>query len=173
MCKKLLIAIAAIIALAGYMLFRPASYDMARVHPALQSLAAPCQSVETTYYLDGGSLRIGIVDRVGREFVVTLPASDWWIPSGPTTYDHIYIGNYGGALKAFGSGEPGIEPLNADTKEMLADLILNTAEQNADRDHALRALRGSLKDRIRIFGEVLLDRVLGRKRSEHSARSLW
>jgi len=74
MRKTLLISLVFFAILAVAVLSWPtAGYDLNRVHPSLRQLATPYQTVGTSYFLDGGSIGVAIVDRDGRRLLLALP----------------------------------------------------------------------------------------------------
>ena len=62
-----------ILTLAGLLIFRTPKVDFSQVHPSLASLSRPYQSVETAYFLDGGSVGVLIQGRDGKFFKACLP----------------------------------------------------------------------------------------------------
>ena len=58
---------------AGLVAWPTAGYDERQIHPRLQALNIPYQSVKTDYFLDGGSVGITSVDRDGNKLELALP----------------------------------------------------------------------------------------------------
>jgi hypothetical protein len=78
MTRKKFATIVLLLALVAIVLFlraRP-EYDIDRVDERLLALRQPYRSVVTAYYLDGGSIGIGIVDRDGCSEAFALPCDD-------------------------------------------------------------------------------------------------
>ena len=76
MRRKVSWAIAAtviIITVVSLLVFRTPAVDVSQVHPSLASLGRPYQSVETAYFMDGGSVGVQILGRDGKLFNACLP----------------------------------------------------------------------------------------------------
>ena len=92
------------------------SYDEAKVHPKLRGLAHPFQGFGMDYLTDGGTIIMSGKDRAGRVFKVILPNRMGEIQG----YQLIVVdGTYAGVK----SGTALQEPLNSDTRYMLARFI--------------------------------------------------
>src|SRR5689334_20903482 len=89
MRKKLMIG-AAILALPLIIVFwwPSAGYDPNRVHSSLRELKTPYQSVDTSFFLDGGSIGISIADRDSNRLELALPVS----AGAPNCYPRLFIG---------------------------------------------------------------------------------
>jgi hypothetical protein len=72
-----------------------AGYDMNRVHPVIRELQEPFREVLALYYLDGGSIRILIVDATGRELSLVFPVDSEVLDDGriTATYSTMFIGD--------------------------------------------------------------------------------
>ena len=118
-------------------------YDLERVHPSLRSLARPYRSVETGYYLDGGSIGITIVDAKGQVLELALPVEDGsWYPAG--WYPQLFIG-------ATTENSPGAVEVDfsEDTRAMLFAIIEEYDSSADDSLAALIAFRASPRDLAR------------------------
>ncbi len=65
----------AVVALLIFALAMEPPVDLSRVHPRLVALKQPYRSVETSYYLDGGSIGVRITDADGRTVECVMPVS--------------------------------------------------------------------------------------------------
>jgi hypothetical protein len=76
MRKKVIIicSLAAITALVFWFFQSAPTYNIQRVDSRPRALRQPYQTIKTEYYLDGGSIRIEIVDRDGRMEQFALPS---------------------------------------------------------------------------------------------------
>ena len=129
--------------------FRPSpSYDLARVEPRLRSLQQPYQSVATSYYTDGGSVGIEIVDREGRREQFAIPAH-----LGDTNrYMRVFVG-------AMYDRKPGtIEVADSEhTKRMLIHVLAAMPHRTPHDDFCLMSLRRRPSD----FAVCLIHRLTG------------
>ena len=144
MRKKLLIAVSFLGAVGAVALLWPTGrYDMSRVHPALRELATPYQSVRSSYYLDGGSVGITIVDRDGHRLQLALPVSG----QRGRPYPRLFVG-------ATSSSTPGAVEVEftEDTRRMLISII--EQHQNGSHDAVLLALRGAPRDYARTLSRA-------------------
>lgn len=120
------------------------SYDYSNVHPSIKNLKQPYQNVYVSYYLDGGSIGIRIVGQDGEQLKLALPISE-----GPA-----YRQLYQGATHHTESNAVEIV-FSEDTRKYLIDIVEHHAE-SVDRDIALIALRGALRDYAGAYGHALL-----------------
>lgn len=146
MRKKLIISglLFAILA-AAVLLWPAAGYDISRVHSSLRELATPYQSVSTSYYLDGGSIGITIVDRDARRLELALPVSS----EAGRSYPQLFIG----ATHSSKTGAVEVA-FSADTRRMLISVIEHHRTSADSSDIALVSLRGSPRDYARIYGHA-------------------
>jgi hypothetical protein len=142
MRKKVVISVSLLtILVAAALLWPTAGYDISRVHPSLYELATPYQSVSTSYYLDGGSIGITIIDRDARRLELALPVS-----SGRSRrYPNLFIG----ATHSSETGAVEVE-FSEDTRRMLISVIERHGTAAGSSDIALVSLRGSPRDYARI-----------------------
>jgi len=125
------------------------SYDFTNVHPIIQNLKQPYQNVYVSYYLDGGSIGIRIIDQDGQQLKLALPISE-----GPE-----YRKLYQGATHHTETNAVEIV-FSEDTRKYLIDTIEHYAE-SIDRDISLIALRGAFRDYAKAYGHALLRRENG------------
>jgi hypothetical protein len=72
--KRVAIAIAAVAVLSLVLALRRfSSYSISRVDPRIRGLQQPFQTVNTGFYLDGGSVGIEIIDRDGKKIQLATP----------------------------------------------------------------------------------------------------
>lgn len=122
------------------------NYDIHKVHPALQALVRPYQSVVVTYHRDGGTVGLRLTDRDGRLLQLAVPIST--IP-GKADYSQLFLGtnhpNKRGSKEA---------PYSEDTRKMIITIIDENAKPGFDRDRALLRLRGAPEDYFHEYGEA-------------------
>lgn len=149
--KKVVVICAGLIALAcgAFWFFRPSpGYDLARVEPRLGSLQQPYQSVQTAYYMDGGSIGIEIVDRDGRseQFAISAHLGD--------TNPHTKV--FVGAMHDRKAGA--IEVTDSEhTKRMLIHILATTPRRTPHDDICLMYLRRRPSD----FARCLIHKWTG------------
>ncbi len=149
MRKKVIILLALIsIGVASLWLWPSPRYDLSRVHPSLRDLDAPYQSVFTSYFSDGGSIGVRIVDRDGRLTAFALP-----IGAGTGhTYPKLFVG------AAHASDTNAVEiPFTEDTRRMLISVIDAHRSAADSSDLALAYLRGMPRDHARIWAHAAVN----------------
>ena len=127
-------------------LWQTSAYDINRVHPKLRELSAPIRSVQTAYFLDGGSIGLRIVDSSGRLLELALPVSE----------DHTYYRLFIGALHMHRTNAVEVE-FTEDTRRMLVALIEHN-DTSSEGLLALTCIRGASRD----YARFLTHRFLGR-----------
>jgi hypothetical protein len=126
------------------------SYDEANVHPQLRGLTHPFQSFRLSYLTDGGTITMSGKDRTGRQFKVILPNR----MGGIQGYQLIVVG---GTYAEMESGAVTQEPLNPDTRYMLARFIRDY--EDMDPDYAEAEAQGIVTWKYRMdcwLGQSLL-----------------
>ena len=146
MRKKLIISICLLVLVLTVALLWPtASYDINQVHPSIRELSTPYQSVTTSFYLDGGSIGITIIDRDSKKLALALPVSS----ENGTSYPRLFIGathsSKDGAVEA---------DFSDDTRRILISVIEQHSQPNDGSDIVLMALRGAPRDYARIGSRV-------------------
>jgi hypothetical protein len=144
MRKKLIIAGLAFIYLFVALWFWPSpAPDRKKVDPALLALVPPFSKFQTSYYMDGGSIGIRLVDSRGRAQSFALPVDS----------DHSYPRLFVGAPHV---SEPGtVEiPFNTDTRRLLISWMEEHRNPADSSDLALLYLRGNLRDYVRLGGHA-------------------
>jgi len=143
-CPRLVWLILALIGLAVCLIIRTPGYDLQQVHPELRTLQEPCVRARASYFFDGGSIGLEIVDGSGRNLKLALPTNG--MDEANRSYPRLFLG-------AVHSTKPGaVEvPCTEDSRRFIAHLIDRYAERNFDRDHCLYYLRGTPADRIKIW----------------------
>jgi len=122
-----------------------ASYDLNRVHPSLRQLATPYQTVGTSYFLDGGSIGVVIVDRDGRRLLLALPVSY----QDGRKYPQLFIG----ATHTSKTGAVEVA-FSQDTRRMLISVIERHRSSADLSDSALVSLRGAPRDHARLWSHA-------------------
>jgi len=146
MLKKLLISISLlVIVVAALVLWPTAGYDITQVHPSLRELATPYQSVNTGYYLDGGSIGITIIDRDARRLELALPVSS----ERGRSYPKLFIG----ATHSSKTGAVEVA-FSEDSRRMLISVIEHHRTSTDSSEIALVSLRGSPCDYAHICGHA-------------------
>ncbi len=116
-------------------------YDRAGVHPELLAVEEPLQDAIASYFLDGGSIGLALVDARGQTSVFTLPVKD---VGGEPTYPEIIVG------VTDGRGRSGVNhPCSGDSHKFIAMLIDKYAESGRERENCLEVLRNAPRDRLR------------------------
>ena len=126
------------------MLWPTSAYDINRVHPKLRELSAPIRSVQTGYFLDGGSIGLRIIDGSGQVLELALPISE------DHTYDRLFIG----ALHMRWTNAAEVE-FTQDTRRMLVALI-ERHDASGEGLFALTHIRGAYRDYARFFTHCFL-----------------
>jgi hypothetical protein len=120
------------------------AYSRSRVDPGLLELREPFRSVETDYYLDGGSVGVRITDHDGRIREFALPVS----ASGPRRYERVFIG----AMSLSKRGQSPMEiSTPEDTKNLLIEIVGQHSPPDVNTRAALCALRGLPRDYAAIW----------------------
>ncbi len=114
------------------------AYEMGNVHPELRNLNAPYRAVSVSYFADGGSIGITIVDATEDTLLIALPVE----------YDYARL--FVGAEHASAPGAIEV-PLNEDTLRMLTSIIEDHRSMGGSSASALLALRGSFRDHASII----------------------
>jgi hypothetical protein len=70
------------------LVWRSPRYDLDCVHPAIEALQVPYQSLTVCHYLDGGSLGIAIIDRDGKQLKLALPCAE----DPGTRFNRLFLG---------------------------------------------------------------------------------
>ena len=73
MKRKWIFAGSLVTVLIAVVMLWPQPYEWSRVHPSLQRLQQPYRTVEVSCYLDGGSLGVLLIDRVGERLELAIP----------------------------------------------------------------------------------------------------
>jgi len=133
-------------------IFRPySSSDKGAISKHLTELEEPFRSVETTHYLDGGSVGVRIVDERGREANFCLRAD---IGGGTQKYERLYYG----ALHY--SEEPSFEiSQSSDTILRLLEIMRDADGIERERDVSVASVSGRWRD----FSRVLWRRFVSRE----------
>ena len=100
----------------GWWSLRWPPYDESQVHPKLRGLAHPFQAFRIGFITDGGTITMSGRDQTGREFKVVLPNK----MGQEQGYNLIVVG---ASYKEAFSGAVPQEPLDEDTRRMLARFI--------------------------------------------------
>src|SRR5262245_49951689 len=79
---------AVLVCIAAWLLQALPSYDIKRVEPRLLALETPYQSVTTSFFWDGGSMGIEIVDRNGKHEMFAIPSH----LGEPEHYTKVFVG---------------------------------------------------------------------------------
>lgn len=141
--KFLCAATVLILAAAIWFVWPRGYYRLSRVHTSLRQLQTPYRTVWTSFYLDGGSVAIRIVDRDGRSVEFLSPV---FIDSPrPPRYERLFYGSI--SLSSTNLVEI---PQPKDTERMLADMsALGPSEIPSLSDFAVRRATMSVR-----FGNV-------------------
>jgi hypothetical protein len=137
--RRGLAALCVIFLVASILIFRPADSPNARaISMSLSELREPYQSVETSYFLDGGSVGIRIVDAGGREarFCVRADLGD-----GKQRYERLYHGalHYSDAA-ATEVAKP------TETIMRLLEIMRSADGVDHERDFAVASVSGRWRD---------------------------
>jgi hypothetical protein len=140
MTRKKFATVVLLLALVAIVLFLRATpeYDINRVDARLRALRHPYRSVETVYYLDGGSIGIAIVDRDGHSEAFALPCDD---VADSNSYDKVFVG---AAHTSFRGAKELAEPKH--TKRMLICVLRDYPQRTPWDDYCLMKLRGHPAD---------------------------
>lgn len=141
--RLIVVIVAALVAVVtAYTLWEPRHYDLAKVHPDLQTLKEPFGKVSIDYYVaEQGAIGLAVTDAAGVEKKFLLPAPT---PSG--RYEKVLAGVQ--FVKQAG-GVPVPEP--EQTRRRLTDIVVRYGDGGPDADMALLALRGHPLDRLRVW----------------------
>lgn len=141
--RLLLISLAVIIP-AVWIPLRPPSYDPSNIHEVLKNVRLPCQWAKASYFFDGGSIGVELVDAESKNLKLALPVGN--IEGDHKTYPRLFTGT------VHTSKPGGVEvPCGKDDRLFIANLIENYAEAGFDRDFSLLYLRGAPRDRLRLW----------------------
>ena len=132
--KSAIIAVLLVIVAAYWFISATLEYDIDRVDTRLRALQQPYQSVIAGYYLDGGSIGIGIVDRDGHREAFALPCDDL---GATNSYDRVFVG----AAHANWAGATEIAEAEH-TKRMLVCILRDYPNRTSWDDYCLMKLRG-------------------------------
>ena len=126
--------------LVGWCLWTIPRYDLSAVEPRLIRLTTPYQRVECSYFMDGGSVGIEILDHNGQQEQFALPAH----MGEPNPYSKVFVG-------AMYDRRPGATLVHDSlaTKQMLIQVLIDSRNLNPDADFSLAVLRGSPADYAR------------------------
>ena len=131
--------------------FRPySSPDLGAVSKELSELSEPYQSVDTAYYLDGGSVGIRVVDADGLEAVFCMRAD---LSDGGRRYERLYYG----ALH-YSEESPSEIPQSLDTVLRLLEIMRSTDGVDRERDIAVASVSGRWSDFSKIFWRKFVSR---------------
>lgn len=120
-------------------------YDLSQVHPRLRNLKRPYQYVDTAYFLDGGTVGVGIVDRDGQILRLCFPYG--CNSRDETIYDRMLLDT------CYPDNPHAVEvPYTDDSKEYVAEIIARYCSGD-EAESALLVLRGSPRDYLIIDGK--------------------
>jgi hypothetical protein len=158
--KWVLTLIFLLIILTLWIIRPPSSYDKSKIDDRLTLLEEPFKEVRTSYFQDGGSISITIIDKNDTPLIIALPVRDF----GDTSYDQIYFGvKHYSELK---DGEVEVENPN-ETKLMLLDILDRYSDSDPYIDFVLCLLRGRAKDYINtVHHKMVGDYDIRRRRSK-------
>jgi hypothetical protein len=141
--KYLLLAVLLVALISVSWIFRPPThYDKSKVDRRLASLEEPYKSVLVSYYFDGGSVAIHIVDKNDKQLKIALPVIDF-----NRSYDKIYFGiNHHSELKDFSSAKA---ENPTETKLQIEDILYRYSKNDLIGDIVLCEIRGRLIDHMR------------------------
>jgi len=149
--QRCLITFGVISALALLWIFRPyATPDPDAVSKHLSELQEPFQSVDTAYFLDGGSVGIRVVDAQGERADFCLRAA---MGDGDRKYERLYFG----ALHY--TDEPSAEILQpSETILRLLEVVRAADGEDRERDFAVASASGRWRDFSKIFWRKFVSR---------------
>lgn len=132
----------AAVALLIFALAMESPVDLSRVHPRLSALKQPYRSVETSYYLDGGSIGVQITDADGQMVECVMPVST----NRNAPYPSVWLGTMkpGNSLT---NGVPLSDPI--ESKKFLLKAVANSRPTTGDGVIAMIRARGWPKDYAR------------------------
>lgn len=135
LCKKSAVIAVSVVVIVLICIARSMpEYDIDQVDPRLRVLQQPYQSVNAKYYLDGGTIRIFIVDRDGHSEVFTFPCDN---TKSTNDYERLFVGQiWLGPKKA---SDEVAEPEH--TKRMLICILRDWPRRTAWEDDCLMRLR--------------------------------
>lgn len=134
----------AILLICSLWIYRPyESYDSEQVIPEIRNLAFPLKSVKSSYFLDGGSLGIGIIDAKDSEILLCLPAT---MGAPGDRYQRLFIG--AGHYTSDGATEV-TNPHHS--KLRLLEILRSAPSINLYRDGVIATMSGRLRDRFKLL----------------------
>lgn len=119
-------------------IYRPyKSFSTEKVAPEINALVPPSQSIETAYFMDGGSVGVAITDSAGKELLACIPAPD---------HKTLYLG-------AIHYKDDGATPFEGpgDSIIKLLEILRNHDEFTHHNDLAVATVSGRIRDWLRIF----------------------
>ena len=146
-----LVIFAGLLLLSAIWIFRPySSYDPEAVSKKLSDLEEPFQSVETAYFLDGGSIGVHIIDAQGREGTFCLRASSI---KREEKYQRLYAGSLHYTTD---SSVEVAEP--KDTIIRLLEVLRSAEGVERSRDIAIASASGRWSDMARLLRRRFISR---------------
>lgn len=141
--RLLLISLAVIIP-AAWISLRAPDCDPSKIHEVLKNVRLPCQWAKASFFFDGGSIGVELVDAKGQNLKLALPVGG--MEEGHRTYPRLFTGT------VHTSKPGGVEsPCGKDDRLFISQLIENEAEAGFDRNFSLLYLRGAPRDRLRLW----------------------
>lgn len=139
---------------------RDERYEIANVEPEIAGLRRPFGRVTAGYFLDGGSIGMEIADAEGKKLRLALPVGG---EGRKQEYSRLVIGveHVAELSKTNAPSVRDIE-LNEDTRRFLTVVLRREARSDVDRDAALMALGGRVKDSAWILCKAFAERAIGR-----------
>jgi hypothetical protein len=139
---------------------REERYEIANVEPEIAGLQRPFSRVTAGYFLDGGSIGMEIIDANGKKLKLALPVGG---EGTKQEYSRLVIGvEHIAELKKTNAPPVKEIELNEDTRRFLTVVLRREAQSDVDRDAALMALGGRMKDTAWILCKALAGRAIGR-----------
>jgi hypothetical protein len=127
-------------------------YDLPNVHPELRALQKPYKKVTPTFFLDGGSVGVSIVDANDKQLKLALTIysnqnaqakfQDLWIGD---TYAH-----RGSSVKV---------PFTEDSKQFIIEMVQRYGDDQSNTDIVLLTLRANPRDYAFAFTHLLWNAV--------------
>jgi hypothetical protein len=151
MARKLAFCtVVTLVAAATWLLWPRGSYDISKVHASLRQLQTPYRSVWTSFYLDGGTIAIRIVDRDGRKAEFLAPVFN---SPRPPRYDHLFVGGLSvNSTNLIRIQDP------EHTKQMLVEIIDSHVAAGPERNAVTIGFRGAPTDYLRAYISCVLRR---------------